>query len=638
MPIFSFIQAKMPESLFQRLRDDCSPSNESQARMRAAIQARIGKSEAFELAKAQATPSESTKNAVWNRVLQSIESPAGSLLGRIGSWLQPSEGLNMGLFERLQPIPVRSSYACTKWVAAFALIAIAVRVSPVLFLAPRTIAESDVLLIPTAGSVDISLNGLWQSVNDELTLRESVSMRTTGGEATVLLHDDGTVRLDTRAAITLYDLSDRPEPALDGPTLSLNEGRVWVQGLLPAYVRALTITTPYGDVIVHDGSVSLELEDGQLTVKVWDHSASVRQGDRVTSLVTGEQARFRADDAAGVITRMPESAYDDAWVTQNLERDAVHQREVAQMQRERSAAKAGILPTSPLYSVKRVAEQVDVLLTLDPDAKLQKQIDLASTRLNEAVALVAEGSSTDAIVQVEEYRQALQAIASGSGGTGAAQFLLRQEVAENAAGLSAAQPSDAVYSLKKAVLEASADLSVDVVDNAQVQNIILVDTLDALNKAVAIGDTDAAQASYDAAAPYLPLLKDPSISPEIRKEALALLTQAAEQLQETVSGSGAEDLADDLQPFLPEPVPAIAASEPLSDEVVAMMANRIMYRINKFTHPRPRMNQLIYEIKQLDGIADAGRILRQVYHVLPEEEDGLKQAVRRAIQDVREEN
>lgn len=604
--------------------------------MRASIQARIGKSEVFELAKAQATPSESTKNAVWNRVLQSIESPAGSLLGRIGSWIQPSEGSSMGLFERLQPIPVRSSYARTKWVAAFALIAIAVRVSPVLFLAPRTVAESNVLLIPTTGSVDISLHGLWQSVDKELTLRESVSMRTTGGEATVLLHDDATVRLDTRAAITLYDLSDRPEPALDGPALSLNEGRVWVQGLLPAYVRALTITTPYGDVVVYDGSVSLELDDGQLTVKVWDHSASIRQGDHVMTLVTGEQARLRADDAAGVVTRMPESAYDDAWVTQNLERDAVHQREVAQMQRERSAAKAGILPTSPLYTVKRVAEQVDVLLTLDPDAKLQKQIDLASTRLNEAVALVAEGSSTDAIVQVEEYRQALQAIASGSGGTGAAQFLLRQEVAENAAGLSAAQPSDAVYSLKKAVLEASADLSVDVVDNAQVQNILLVDTLDALSKAVAMGDTDAAQASYDAAAPYLPLLKDSSVSPEIRKEALALLTQAAAQLQETASGSTAQELADNLQPFLPEPAPTIVASEPLSDEVIAMMANRIMYRINKFNHPRPRMNQLIYEIKQLDGIADAGRILRQLYHMLSDEEDGLKQVVRRAIQEMRE--
>lgn len=605
--------------------------------MRASLQARIGKSELFEMAKASVTPSDSTKNAVWNRVLQSIESPAGSLLGRIGSWLQPSESSTLGLFERLQPVPVRSSYARTKWVAAFALIALAVRVSPVLFLAPRTIAESDVLLIPTAGSVDISLNGLWQSVNEELTLRESVSMRTTGGEATVLLHDDGTVRLDTHAAITLYDLSDRPEPALDGPTLSLNEGRVWVQGLLPAYVRALTITTPYGDVIVHDGSVSLELEDGQLVVKVWDHSASVRQGDQVTSLVTGEQAHFRADGAAGVVTRMPESTYDDAWVTQNLERDAVHQREVAQMQRERSASKAGILPTSPLYSVKRVAEQVDVLLTLDPEAKLQKQIDLASTRLNEAVALVAEGSSTGAIVQMEEYRQALQAIASGSGGTGAAQFLLRQEVAENAAGLSAAQPTDAVYSLKKAVLEASADLSVDVVDDAQVQNILLVDTLDALNKAVAMGDTEAARASYAAAAPYLPLLKDASVSPEIRKEALALLSQAADQLQDTASGSGVQELADDLQPFLPEPAPVIATSAPLSDEMVGILAGQIMNRIDKFTHPRPRMNQLVYEIKQLSGNADAGRILRQLYHLLPEEEDGLKQAVRHAIQDVREE-
>jgi hypothetical protein len=627
----------MTESLFQRLRDEASPSGDTRDRVRASVQARIGTSSLLDQAKAAATPPDPVREAVWRRVKNGIENPVSSLLGRVAAWLTPSDEvrsmLRTNLLMRLEPVPVRSSYMRTKWVAAFALVALAVRVSPVIFLAPRTVAESNVLFIPTAGSAEVALNGLWQPVGDELTINEPVSLRTDGGQATVLLHDDGTIRLDSNASVALYDLSDRPEPALDGPTLALNDGRIWVQGLLPAYVRAITVSTPSGDVVVHNGSVSVSLEGGQVIVQVWDHSATVRQGDNTTLLVTGEQARFAADGTAGPVTRMPESAYDNPWVTQNLQRDAVHQREIAQMQRERSAAKAGILPTSPLYGMKRVAEQVDVLLTLNPEAKLQKQIEQASTRLDEAVALVAEGS-TGATVQVEEYVQAMQAIASGSGGNSAAQFLLRQEMTENVAGLSAALPTDAVYSVKKAVLEASAGLPVPIVDDSDVKSIILVETLNALSDAVASGDTDAARASYAAVQPYLPLLDSGATAPEVRKEAIALLIQAAGDLQASNTGTGVQDLAADLEPFLPQVAPVIPVVQHLSDEEVARYALQILGRIDTFDLPRPRLNQLRYEIGQISVHPDGGRILRELYHLLPGQ-DILSREVREAIQNLR---
>lgn len=598
----------MPESLFQRLRDDTTPSLESRDRIKASIQARIG------------------------------HTPASSLLERIGGWLSPSAEttslVRSHVLMRLQPIAVHSSYTRTKWVAAFAVFALAIRISPVLVLAPHTVAESDVLLIPTAGAIEISLKGLWQPVSDEITLKESVSMRANGGQATVLFHDDGTLRLDSDANVTIYDLSDRPEPALDGATLALHAGRIWVQGLLPTYVRPLTVTTPAGDVVMHNGSVSLALEDGQLLVQVWDHSATVHQGDHTVLLVTGEQARFRTDGSYSSISRLSDSAYENTWVTQNLQRDAVHQREVAQMQRERSAAKAGILPTSPLYSIKRAAERMDVLLTLDPDTKLQKQINLASTRLNEAVALVSEGSSTGATVQIEEYQKALQEIASGSGSNSALQFLLRQEIAENAAALNATQTTDAVYSVKKAVLEATADLSIDVVNDTDIQNIFLVDTLDALTQALAKEDFVAAQASYEAVIPYLPLLQSGALSTDARKEALSLLTRAADQLQDQHTDDEAQELSSALKPFLSEPTEPVVVIVPLSDEEVMAYATQILTNIDIFKLARPRLNQLRYEIKQIAAHPDNGRILRQLYHLLPGQ-DILSKEVRKAIQAIR---
>lgn len=599
----------MPEFFLQRLRDDVSPSQESRDRIKASIQARIG------------------------------HTPASSLLGRLGEWLAPSSEsvalVRSHMLMRLQPMTIRSSYPRTKWVAAFAVFALAIRVSPLLVLAPHTIAQSDVLLIPTAGSVEISLQGLWQPVRDEITLKESVSMRTNRGQATVLFHDDGTLRLDANAHVTIYDLSDRPEPALDGATFALHTGRIWVQGLLPTYVRPLTVATSVGDVVIHNGSVSLAFEDDQLLVQVWDHSATVRHGNRTTLLVTGEQARFKGDGSSTDVTRMSDAAYENVWVTQNLQRDAVHQREVAQMQRERSAAKAGILPNSPLYGVKRAAERMDVLLTLNPDAKLQKQIDLASTRLNEAVALVSEGSGTEATVQIEEYQKALQEIASGTGSNSALQFLLRQEIAENAAGLNATQTTDALYGIKKAVLEATADLSIDVVNDADVQTIFLVDTLDALSEALGKGDSLAARASYEALIPYLPLLQSGALSVDSQKEVLSLLMRAADQLQDRHVDDEVQELSSVLQPFLSESKEPTVVIVPLSDEEVLAYANRILSTIDIYTLARPRVNQLRYEIKQLAGNPDSGRILRQLYHLLPGQ-DILSKEVRQAIQQLRD--
>lgn len=632
-----------PESHLHRLRDDLMPEKGQQDRIRARISQRIANSNVLERAKQEASPSADQQGMVWGRVLNRIDSPEiSSVFGRIRSALNVDAVEQQTIRERILSrltAHEQVSYRWTKWTAAFALVLVALRVSPVLFLAPRTIAESVVMVVPTKGSTEVSLHGLWQAVNDEITLNEPVQLRTSAGEATVLLHDDGTIRLDSNTTIAMHDLSDRPEPALGGATLTLSEGRVWVQGLIPRHLRGIVVSTPYGDVTVNDGSVSIAVDDGDLIVRAWSRHAEVVQGDTETTLVAGEKARF-GKDAAGEINRIADTEYTDDWVTQNLRRDAVHQREIAQMQQERRAAQAGILPNSPLYSMKRVAETVDMILTIDPEEKVQKQLENASTRLNEAAALIAEGSS-GADVPLQEYKDALQTVASGSGGDTVTRFLLRQEVAENTAELSAAKPSDEMYLLKKTVLEASAELAVDVVDESDVEGMLLVDTLDELHEAIESGDTERAQETYDAIEPQLSQLGEVSgLKPDVQKEVLQLLSDAAEKLQEAddVSGSGITTitLEKDLKPYLPAPKPEIVYI-PLTDAQIDTLIERISQRINTFDLPRPQSNQLQHELRKIAGHPDEGRILRRLYDEFAGD-NNLVLLIRRSIQNLREKN
>lgn len=630
------------EAHLRRLKASLQPDTGMQERVRERMMKRIQEPDILAQAKTNLTPSEAQRGAVWNRIRRNIDSPAVSgLLQDLRSFLSPSEAaeflVRTRLMTRLTPVHVRSSYRWSKLAAAFVLVLVALRISPVLFLAPRTVAESTVNVVPTKGSVELSLHDLWQPMRGEVIVSQPVQLRTQQGEATIILHDDGTIRLGAETSVSLHDLSDRPEPALDNATLTLSKGRIWVQGLLQDHLRGITITTPAGDITIHDGSVSIAVGD-DVIVRAWDRHVRVTREGMETVLVAGERARMRGDDATIAIASIEEDEYADAWVTQNLERDAVHQRAIAQLQQERRAAQAGILPTSALYPVKRVAENIDVLLTLDPEEKLQKQLDQASTRLNEAAAMIAEGSDAGAAESLEEYKETMLTIASGSGDS-VTQFLVRQEAVENSADLAAALPDDESYVLKRTVLEASAALPVDIVNESDVEMILVVDTIGVLREAIANGDATRAKETYAAIEPFISAIRsdESNLKPEVRKEILNMLSQAAEHLEEQ-TGTGmivADGLDEDLKPFLPQRVTRPEV-QPLTDEQIDALVQQIRSRIFTFDQQRSRWNQLTHEIRQLKGHPDEGRILRRLYHALPE--DGLARYVRPAIQELREEN
>lgn len=642
-----------PDSPFSRLRDALGPTEEQRARMLAKVRENMTSARDLRAVRSALEPEEGARIRVWNRVRERIApSRARGLLEQVRTYLTPEHGgvfrMNAAFLPRLQPVAVPARPL--KWVAAFAVVIVALRVSPLLFLAPQTVAESSVFLRPTRGDVSISLDGLMQPVDRELTLLHSSTIHTADGEATILLHDDGTIRLASHTSLTLQDLTDRPQKGSGLATLTLASGTVWVQGLVPDHLRGLSVVTPAGTVTVHGGSVSVTVRDGGVTVESWDrHARFEREGQADVVLVSGE--RLVARDGALRIEQMEDHEFDGEWPSQNLQRDAVHQRAVAQQQRERIAARAGILPTSRLYPVKRIAEEVDVLLTFDRETAVKKRIAQATTRLNEATTLIAGGES-GAIVPLKEYQDAVLGLAQGSGDT-LARELVEQGVAENAAQLGAQLPDDDVYVVKRVVLTTSTQLPVPPIDASDVEASVISDAVEALQIATVEGDEESLQEQLETLAPYIEdLPDDPDIDPVTKKEVVSQLSRVADALRDDANATGGTGavalraMSRAVRTHAPVDPPRPV---PLTEEQIRVLVDGILDRVFVYSQYTGQTNQLRQEILKLKDHSDEGSILRELHEQLSAYEDvnsdrldrsspdfRLTTLVRAAIQDLRE--
>src|SRR5437588_537511 len=71
--------------------------------------------------------------------------------------------------------------------------------------------EAPVGLLPGPGEGSVLIGGPWQPVTGEVRLNKSALIQTgADGFATLIVHDDGVVRLGSGTTLAIHDLSDRP--------------------------------------------------------------------------------------------------------------------------------------------------------------------------------------------------------------------------------------------------------------------------------------------------------------------------------------------------------------------------------------------------------------------------------------------
>lgn len=628
------------EDLLTGLRRDLTPSAGAQDRIRARLQARTAAPQALRDVKIILTPTPEAKSAVWARVSASLFAQrAHGFLGELRDLLAAPEELSRTLWRRLSPElrPAEASrhmFWRAKWIAAAVLFVFVAQASPRIFWAPHSIAVSEAMLLPHGDVTILMGDDVWQPVTEEITLRAGMRVRTgESGQASIVLGDDGVVRMDHETMIDLVDISDRMQPASElVPTLSLFTGRIWVQGLVPAHLRGLTVFTPVGLVTVNGGSVSVGMEAGDVRVDVYDRSAQVTRDGREIPLVTGQWTVLRPTSAP-YAQKLSASAFQSPWARGNLTLDAVHRQEIAALQQARLAERARILPTSTLYTVKRAVEAVDLFLTVGDEAKMQKQIRHADARLTEAAALLAKGQTGAMALPLEEYRSTLVTIATGSGDTTIAQFLLKQVVAQNTSDIAAALPGDKGYVLKKAVLEASSEVTDHVSAPADARGSLLLDALSVLTQTVETGNLQGLPELWAELQPQIVVLKGQGIStlqPEVRREASAALEilALAFRKQEQLGQMQKVDpiLLQQITAYLP-----VEAAPSLSEVEVQQIVAEIRQRIFVYHFTQSRLNQFMHEIKAIESHPDQGRILRRLYFALPGGPENFPDRVRQEI-------
>lgn len=626
------------EALLQRLRAQLTPKKAVQKDVRTRLMRHIQEPACIAEVQKLLSPSKAKKQAIWQRVQQSVAPASQEVLDALSGTLNASAGVHASLKQRilahLEPQHGTIWGSVMKWTASFAVVALLVQMSPAIFLVQPSVAQSDVLLLPQDGQVAISVQDMWEDVQDQLIVQNGMRIRTyDGGTATIVLRDDAVVRLDEGTIIQIHDTSERVDRAVEPvPTLSLLAGRIWVQGLVSETVRGITVSASFGHTTVHDGSMSIESTEEMTAIKVWNRYANVAKADEAVFLVAGQQTQLRQDNPI-LIKKIPEVQYTEAWASSNLSRDAVHRRYIAHLQHERRAAVAGILPTSKMYAAKRFAEEVDVFMTLGEEARVQKRIDQANRRLNEAAALIAEGEDAEAIAEpLQEFRGAL--VALGETDDSVSQFLLRQSVSEAFSDVVAAQPGDESYIIKEAVLQAGADLPDTVVDETQIQEIMIADHLASLMNALSADNPATFEEHWAMLKPETIALQreDSPLDMEVRREAQIVLGQIALMLQEDeYSTLGVKDaVIEDLTAFLPPE--EVSAPILLTEEQVNLVIADIVDRVYTYKMPQSRQNQLRIEITALEGHEEEGRFLRALKRSLPERSRLTNMVRRRAVE------
>lgn len=626
------------EDLLRRLRDETAPPEGARERVAKRFQTLQSTPQALKNVRSILEPSEASRLSIWERIAQNlVAAQAHGVLRDLRSWMTAASTSSQRFWQpALGRLPVvrhaSRTYSILTWTASFALIAFVVHLAPTVFWAPSSVASPELSFAPTQGEAYVLMGELWQPVRDPITLKVGMQLKTGNGEASVILGDAGVVRMDTQTTITILELSDHLTPASELLSeISLIDGRIWVQGLLPGSVRGLTVASRADLVTVNEGSVSME-RGTTLTVEVLDRSARVTHDGKESLLVSGDRTQLSPGYAAS-ITHIPSEHFRNPWIRDNLSRDAVHRQEIAALQQARLVERAGILPTSRLYSMKRAVEAVNLFLTLGEEARVQKQIQFADTRLTEAAALLARGETGAVSLPLEEYRGTLVALASGSGDGTLAQFLLRQAVSQNSGEVAAALPGDQAYIIKKVVLETSSAVTDDASQGQEVQADLLLDALSVLTQTVEEGNLQGVDGMWKELRPQLAALQNKKIafSTDTHKEvsaALAMLALSLEKQQQKAAAPSVDAAsAQEIAAYLPSD----ETSTVLSDSDVQAMVMAIKQRIFVYHFTQPRINQFMMELRNLEGNPDHGRILRRLYFALPGGPENFPERVRQEI-------
>ena len=577
-----------------RLSENIRPSDDVKNRVRVRM---FGRMDPLSLSavRHQIIIPHTAQSTIFRRILASIVSPSEHTLRDVSATVFPSSTTQRSLRSTvLNMLGARSMthvHGFLKWGVAFAAFLVLVRALPFVFLASPIKASLGIQLVPES-SIALNTDGFWYDTTQVQLLEHETVLKTGDDGATVIVGDDGMIRLAPFTTLFVHILHEKGDE-VSYLSSSLIEGKVWVLGLVPSFAKGIDVGTAGTLVSVKAGSVSIEaVNESRGSLLVFDRGATVRAGSHESIFVSGQRAVL---ENRTVSKAFPTSLrlLEDAWVLKNMQQDAVHRAEIAKQLTERLQSNAGILPTSVFYPAKRLAEQVDVFFALGKDSKNEKKLKQANTRLHEAVALLQDGHHEEARISMTEYQRSLVAMASDQSDN-LVKSLIRQQIIDATSALPVTQNEndETIALFTQAVSELGTSLPDVDVEPQDVEAYLLVDRLIAIRYLLAEHRYQDAIIAYENIRSYIHNIigTTSSVSSLLQKEVQSLLASVTLVLQKIPEEQSllVSDLRTDIGQYLPknEDAQLYVDEEELNARVDATIQRILLCR-----HPTSRYNQ-----------------------------------------------
>lgn len=272
-------------------------------------------------------------------------------------------------------------------------------------------------LAVTSGSVTVQhADTLFTNV-DRMYLEEGDVIRTgPDGSATIFYMDGSVSRLSPSTTVSLELLYLDPEHQTNTKVrVQVLRGRVWSHvGDYAPQTGLFQVFSPLADAViqgVQQGSFDVNVdEDGAMRVLAADNVVSVIVSETTqTTLLAGDVMTF-SGTATPTIHSSDVVLDVDQWVTQNEAEDQTYADSLALYYEKEAEFKAGFLPGNPLYGLKTLSEDAQLLLSFDAISDIATKFSLAENRLNEAIALANKEKDVEALAMIDEYNTIMHAV------------------------------------------------------------------------------------------------------------------------------------------------------------------------------------------------------------------------------------
>lgn len=237
------------------------------------------------------------------------------------------------------------------------------------------------------------------------------------GYATIFYMDGSVSRLSPSTTVSLELLYLDPQDQTNTKVrVQVLRGRVWSHvGERTPQTGLFQIFSPFADAViqsVQQSSFDVSVSDsGDMRVTAADNVVSVTVGQNSqTTLLAGDVMTLGNTANAVAIAQNDSTGSVDQWIAQNETEDQSYAQSLAIYYQKEAEFKAGVLPDSPLYGLKTLSEDAQLLLSFNAISGISTRLSLAENRLNEALTLSSQNKDKEALAAIADYNDTMHAV------------------------------------------------------------------------------------------------------------------------------------------------------------------------------------------------------------------------------------